>query len=406
MKFAYIANARIPTEKAHGLQIMRMLEAFSKSGYPVCHSKIGGVRAAKKTFEENILKNKIKAELIIPKRLNKIKTEINEYYGVKPIFKIKRLPCLDLSGLGLDGVKIGFFIQSFTFAASAAVYIFFKKFDIVYSRGRFSLLPFIFSRKKLFFEAHNIPSIFFIYKILFKRMDGIIAITENIKNTLSRKGISVFKIIVAPDGVDFKKFDISISKNEARKKINLPVDKKIILYSGHLYPWKGAAVLLSSARNFLDEFLFVFVGGTDKDIKDFKEKAEKDKLRNVFFAGHKPHNEIPLWLKAADVLVLPNSAKEKISAFYTSPLKMFEYMAAKRPIITSNLPSIREVLDNSNSVLAEADDPDSFSDAIKKVLQDEELSVKISDNAYHAAKNYTWEIRARRIINFVMRDRA
>lgn len=405
MKLIYIANARMPTEKAHGLQIMQMLSAFSNSRYPLCHPRAGGILNEKEKIKSEIKNSKVEVELLIPRRLNNIKTDIYEFYNVKNSFKIKKLLCLDLSKLGFDGTAIGFLIQTLSFAISVIFYLLFKKADIIYSRDITVLMPFIFSKKKLFFESHDAPGYFFIYKPILRRADGIITITDGLKNFLTENGISKEKIIIAPDGADFEKFNIDISKEEAREKLNLFRDKKIILYSGHLYEWKGTDTLFETARKFSSaakELLFVFVGGTEKDIKNFKEKAEKENLNNIFIAGRAPHNEIPLWLKAADILVLPNSGKEKISAFYTSPLKMFEYMAARRPIIASDLPSIREILNDLNAIFAEADNPNSFFEAIKKILQNEELSAKIADKAYYDAENYTWSKRAQKIINFVL----
>lgn len=406
MKLIYIANARMPTEKAHGLQIMQMLSAFSVSHYPLCHPRVGGILNGKEKIKSEIEKSIVEVELLIPKRLNGIKTDIHEFYNVKNSFKIKKLLCLDLSKLWFDGTALGFLIQTISFTMSVIFYILFKKADIIYSRDPVALMPFIFSQKKLFFEAHDASRYFFIYKTLFKRVDGIITITAGLKKFLVENGISEEKIIIAPDGADFEKFNINISKEEARKKLNIVLNKKIILYAGHLYKWKGANLLLKVASKFkiqssLD-ILFAFVGGTEKDIKNFKEKAEKENLGNVFIAGRVPHGEIPLWLKAADILILPNSGKEKISSLYTSPLKMFEYMAARRPIIASNLPSIREILNDSNAIFAEADNPDSFSEAIKKILQNKELSAKIADKAYQDAQNYTWDTRAQKIVNFVL----
>ena len=110
MKILYIANIRLPTEKAHGIQIMKMCEAFAGLGHEI--------------------------ELVVPWRFNWIKTEPFEYYGVKKNFKITKLPSLDTVWLG----RIGFWVQSFTFAEVSVWYALFKKADIVYSRDELSLL--------------------------------------------------------------------------------------------------------------------------------------------------------------------------------------------------------------------------------------------------------------------------
>lgn len=367
----YIANVRLPTEKAHGIQIMKMCEAFAVLGNEV--------------------------ELVTPWRFNPIKKDPFEYYGVKKIFKINKLPSLDLVCCG----KIGFFIQTITFLISARFFLLFNKYDVLYTREQAAGLFF----KKFILEIHYLPQkIIFFHKIFWKKAAGLVVLTKFLKKRLVEEGISEHKILVAPDGVDVEKFKIQSSKLKTREELNLPQDKKIILYTGHLYKWKGVDTLLQAARQFSNEFLFVFVGGTEKDIKNFKFQISNYELQNTLVVGHRPHQEIPYWLKAADVLVLPNSTKEKISQFYTSPLKLFEYMASGVPIVTSDLPSIREILNEKNALLVAPDNPQSLADGIIKVLKNPDFSDKISKQAYLTVQNYTWQKRAEKILEFIKND--
>src|SRR3989344_4893932 len=115
---------------------------------------------------------------------------------------------------------------------------------------------------------------------------------------------------------------------------------------------------------------------------------------------HRPLLEIPVFLKAADVLVLPNSASEKISS-YTSTLKLFEYMASGRPIVASELLSIKEILNSENSVLVGSDDPESLVGGISKVIENSSFGEMISQKAKEDVKNYTWQKRAERIVAYL-----
>ena len=371
MKLIYIANVRMPTEKAHGIQIMKMCEAFGNAG--------------------------IKLELILPWRFNKIKKSIFEYYAVKNNFKIKKLFSLDLISLNIP--KIGFWIQSLTFSISAFLYLLFKKTDIIYSRDSFLLFLLSFFKKNLICEIHTFPNNFFLHKKVFKKAKNIIVITKGLKDSLIKKDIDKNKILVAPDGVDLEKFDINISKEEARKKLNLPHDKKIALYTGHLYEWKGAQVLADASKFLDNDTLIVFVGGTKKDEKEFREKNKN--LNNILILGHRSYSEIPYYLKAADVLVLPNSGKTEISKSWTSPMKMFEYMASKRSIIASNLPCLSEVLNENNAILVESDSSETLANGIKQALKNPDSSAKISLQAYQDVQKYSWRKRAKNIINFL-----
>jgi len=378
MKIIYIANIRMPTEKAHGIQIMKMCEAFANSK----------------------LNKSIKLELVVPQRFNYIKDNPFEYYGVEKNFKIKKLPCLDLIPLDKYIGHLGSWIESMTFNFFVFPYILFKKTDIIYTRDKFSLFLILF-KKNLVFEAHTFPKNYFMYSLFFKKLKKIIVITQKLKDFFIEKGISADKILVASDGVDLEKFNIKNTQEECRKRLSLPLDKKIVLYTGHLYEWKGAQTLAKASQFLPKDMEIYFIGGTDKDVRRFKTQNSKLKIKIV---GYKPHSEIPFWLKAADVLVLPNSAKKEISKYWTSPLKMFEYMASKRPIIASDLPSIREILNENNAFLVEPDSPEKLAEGIKDALKNPKFSSKILNQAFQDVQNYTWQKRAKNILEFLKYD--
>ncbi|MFH0820037.1 MAG: glycosyltransferase family 4 protein [bacterium] len=390
MKLIYLANARIPAEKAHGIQIMKTCEAFVREG--------------------------VEVELVLPFRFNQKFKNIDpfSYYNLKTKFKITKLFSLDLVPLSRWFSPWGFWLQAFSFAIVSNFYLFFKRGNLIYSRDEFSLYFLSFWQKNFVYEMHAFPeSNFYFYNRIFKKAKKIIVITHQLKDLLIKQGIESEKTLVAPDGVDLEQFNISESQESCRQKLNLPQDKKIVLYAGHLYKWKGVAVLLEAARKSeipalpsgrrdqKPEILFVFVGGTKEDIESFKLKVISYKLTNVLVVDHRPYSEIPYWLKAADVLILPNSAREKISQFYTSPLKLFEYMASGRPIVASNLPSIREVLSENNAILVKSDDPISLSGGIASVLQNSDFSAKIAKQALQDVEAYSWKKRAKNILSFI-----
>jgi len=371
MKLIYLANLRLPTEKAHGIQIMKMCETFGLTGLEV--------------------------ELIVPWRFNKIKESPFSYYGIKKKFKIRKLPSLDLIPLPVP--YFGFLIQSTSFALAVFFYLLFKKADYIYSRDLFSLFLLSFFKKKIIYEIHYFPKHFWLYKGILKRIKGLVVITQKLKEFYQAKGIATDKILVAPDGVDLEEFEIKESQEECRRKLNLPSDKKIVLYTGHLFKWKGVQTLIDASKYLKKDILVIFVGGTKKDIENFRQK--KQALNNIMIVSHKPHSEIHYWLKTADVLILPNSAQEKISRYYTSPMKMFEYMVTKKPIVASDLPSIREVLNENNAVLVKPDSPQSLAEAINQTLKNPDFSAKIARQAYQDVQKYTWQKRTKNILKFV-----
>ena len=371
-RIIYIANVRIPTEKAHGIQIMKMCESFA-------------------------LSNPGNVELIVPNRFNPIKEDAFAYYRVKKNFKITKIPCFDLIPLDKYLGRVSLWIQALSFSFFVFPYLFFKKADIIYTRNKF-LLFLCFFKKKIIFEAHVFPKNYSLYSLFFKKIKGMVVITKKLKDLFRKAGILEHKILVAPDAVDLEKFDLKENREECRKRLNLSFDKKIVLYAGHLYKWKGADVLAQVSEYLPRDVSIYFVGGTDKDIKEFKNKNSKFKVQVV---GHRPHSEIPYWLKAADILVLPNTAEENISKYWTSPIKMFEYMAAKRPIIASDLPSIREILNEKNALLVNSDNSKDLARGIRKILENPELATKILTQAFKDVQGYTWQKRAKIILNFI-----
>lgn len=365
MNILYIANSRIPTEKAHGIQIMKMCEAFSSLGHTVT--------------------------LVLPRRFNPITGDPFEYYKVGHVFRIVKLPVIDLVEFG----RLGFFIELFSFSISALFYILSRsKNDIIYSRDELPIFLVSFFRKNIFWETHS-GRWHVVAKLVARKCKGIVAISQGLKDFYAKNGISANKIIVAHDGVSLEDFDIAIDKKTSREKLDLSQDKNIVMYTGHLYDWKGAQVLSDAARFLSNKELIIFVGGTERDIKKFRNK--NGAIDNILVLGKKPHSDIPFYLKAADVLVLPNSGKNEISAKYTSPIKLFEYMASGTPIVASDIPSLREVLSEKNTVFAEPDDGSSLAQSLKRVLSDKDLSSGVAQKALEDVKGYTWGKRAGKI---------
>lgn len=373
MKLIYIANARMPTDMAHGIQIMKMCEAFALAGLEV--------------------------ELIVPKRFNKIKADPFDYYEVKRIFKITKLFCLDLLIWQLG--RFSFLVENLTFLLSVRFYLWLKKSDIAYLRLPMAGLFF----KNYVLEIHTLDNkVGFIKKRTWLAAKKIVVLTSYIKNDLVKQGIAKDNILVAPDGVDLNQFAVQIDKNEARIKLNLPLDKKIILYSGSFnlnnwFDWKGIDIILAAAKLFSsNDYLFVLVGGEDKENELLKSR---NSLTNVRLISHQPQKIIPYYLKAADILLLPNKKGNLNSEEHTSPLKLFEYMASGAPIIASDLPSLREILNKDNSWLVEPNNPDALAEKIKSLFLKPDLGKAIVDQARLDVNNYSWEKRVKKIINFI-----
>lgn len=376
MRIHYIVNARMPTEKAHGIQIAKMCEAFASLGHDVT--------------------------LLVPWRINPEKKDLFHYYSVEKNFLVRRLFSFDFLWLPF-GKTLWFFIQTVSFAKIVWLLSRLRRApwqeSIVYTREPM-IAAFPPVAKRVVFEIHRLPKKNnWLWRRALSRADRLVVISNGLKEDLMQFGVPEEKIFVAPDAVDLAQFDLSLSPKEARQKTDLPADRQIVMYTGHLYDWKGSDTMLKAAP-MCPERLFVFVGGTKEDKKQFDKRVQALGAKNVLVLGHRSPDVIPLYLKAADVLVLPNSGKETISERYTSPMKLFEYMASCRPMVASDLPSIREILNESTATFFTPDNPRSLADAINLVFLHTEESVQKADRAFELVKEFTWEKRAEKILSF------
>lgn len=368
MNIAYITNIRIPTEKAHGIQVMKMCEAFC-----VANSSV---------------------ELIVPCRFNPIKADPFEFYKARPNFRITKLWCVDF--LATPIFKwLSFWLQTISFLISVKLFLRSKKFDVYYTRD-FLISAFLNKNNtKLIYEIHSMPeSGLWLHKKAWARADYLVVISDGLRKALVVYGVDANKIILARDAVDLNMFQISLQREGAREVLGLSKDKKIVIYTGHLYKWKGADILAQVAE-FLPSVEIYLVGGTKEDVERFKMQYH---FKNLHIIGWQAQSQIPLWLKSADILVLPNSAREKIGAEHTSPLKLFEYMASGTPIVASDVPALKEVIGGGEAIFFQPDDAISLADALKYSLVNSSKLEALALSAIKRVRQFTWSNRAEAIL--------
>ncbi len=375
----YVTNTRLPTEKAHGIAAMKLAEAFAEQG--------------------------IEVVLIHPWRINSIRQDPYDYYGVRRNFFIHTLPSLDFLWLGF-GARIFFPIQLISFSIVAAFYLWVRyriwgtfHDTVVFSHDHIPLFFVSFVAPHIFYDIHDYPLKNIFFKRVLRRAVGCSVQTKWKQHKLVGDfGVPEEHIAYWPNGTDVNRFDISMSREEARRSLALPQDQKIVLYTGSLQHWKGVDTLIAAARFLPDDTFVYIVGGDSQSIKDFKTKNSKLATHTLTFVGQRPWREIPMWLKAADVLVIPNTGRDEISLHYTSPMKLFEYMASGRPIVASDIPSIREVVDESMVFFARADDPHSLAETIKRALVVSEDANGRIDRSRREVERFTWRARAEKLL--------
>jgi len=202
---------------------------------------------------------------------------------------------------------------------------------------------------------------------------------------------------IAPNGTETERYADLPSPVDARQMLGLP-DGFTVGYTGHFYAGRGMDLLTELAR-LMPEVNFLWVGGQPEDIAPWMDQLKNQSILNVTITGFIPNSRLPLYQAAADVLAMPygknisGSSGGDISKVI-NPMKMFDYMAAGRPIIASDIPVFHEVLDEKFAIFCESEDPESWTNAIRSLQQDPHCRASMGAFAGREAEKYTWKNRA------------
>jgi glycosyltransferase involved in cell wall biosynthesis len=230
---------------------------------------------------------------------------------------------------------------------------------------------------------------------VWQHADGYVTITRGLADALEQRFGTRTKLAVVPDGVRPAAHtpDLKVGPTVG------PTAAPVAAYAGHLYAWKGADILLEAIAQ-VPGVQGLIVGGhsAEPDLGRVTQRAAELGISDrVTFTGLVPPSQVSDHLTRATMLVLPNPASA-ISTHFTSPLKLFEYMAAGRAIIASDLPAIREVLrDGENAVLVEPGNASAIAGAMRRLIAEPELAQRLARAAAGEAADYTWPRRAERL---------
>jgi glycosyltransferase involved in cell wall biosynthesis len=368
MRILYISDSAIPSASPNSVHVMKMCQALVSLGHTVT------------------LIGKNAANCIIGVK------DIHAFYAVEKCFDIKIFPFRAFKGSGM------FYNVSFLWRA-----LFFRA-ELLYTRSLTAAFFLLLYGKEVAFEVHEpyegknfrIRSMF-AYIVRSKRLKKLIVISQALrKYYIKNLSINPDKVIVAHDGADpFKEASPFIVDDYFKAG-----------YIGSLYSGKGMEILLPLARECRD-IAFHVIGGDIQQIE--KLKSENGDLKNVVFHGFKPQYEIPGYLASFDVLMAPYTSTVIVSqkqgannlALWMSPLKIFEYMAAGKPIIATSLPVIQEILHHEkNALLCAPENPGQWKDAIESLRKCPELRTRLGREAMaDFTRSYTWKKRAEWILN-------
>lgn len=388
-KMIYLAAVRFPTEKAHGLQIAQNCEAFANAGYDV--------------------------ELWTSNRRNtpdmNAITDSHAHYGVEANFTIARVPCIDLYPLMGGNTRleqIAFYVQMVSFVLMTLWRLRATDYDIIYSRDEWVLagLAFFITSDKLAYEAHQ----FFdgrvtrhLQRRVLQQTQHIMPLTAKLRaDFVDQHGADATRMLVAHDGIRAARFANMPSQAEARQQIGWDADAFIVGYVGRLHTMgmdKGVGWMAELLAE-LEGVSLGLVGGPDDMANELQTQwiANGADENRFLYAGQVKPSAVPTYLRALDVCAIPSPWTTRF-AYYTSPLKLFEYMASGTVVAASGLLAIREVVtDGEHALLYPPEDAAAFVQAIIRLRDNPDLRQHLARQAQQLVmSHYTWLARAQAI---------
>ena len=379
MKVLYVSPSLLPSRAANSIHVISQSKGFIENGYEI------------ELFCQRTIFNKLKFKRQVSLDFGSLTDDIN----FKSIFS----PFSRLSN----------FLIAFYFL----IIIFLKneKYSLIISRNFYASLFITILNINHVYETHlvekGIKSKLQKFIILSPKTK-VVVISQKLQEILENKFKLKFKAKILHDAA----FSESDQKSDYEKKRILsdyvPEDKIhknfIAGYFGHLYEGRGIEIIIGLAE-CNPNMLFLVFGGTEDEIKKYRQR---NKLNNLLFVGHVSHSKVKNIMQSLNCLLMPYQKSVKISgnvdtAEWMSPMKMFEYMSSGVPIISSDLPVLKEVLiDMNNCLMATPDHLSSWNKALNLLKTNSELSSKLSKKAKLDQENkFTWRKRANQIIELM-----
>jgi glycosyltransferase involved in cell wall biosynthesis len=371
VRIAVIATSRIPSRSANSIRVMKVCQAMTRLGHAVELWTPGA--SPSPTWEE-----------------------LRQTYDIQVEFEMHRVPAWPV-------------LRRWDFSLRAVRQSIAARPDVWYVWPYQAAAALAQLGHSTILELHDRPA-GIAGPALFRLFLGgrgarrLLVITEALRNWLEARyarPLSAPFTVITPSGVDLEAYDNLPSPREARARLGWP-EAPTAGYTGHLYLGRGLELMLELARR-RPELTFVWAGGEPKAVGEWAARLDADRIENVRLLGFVPQRDLPLIHAACDVLMMPYQKAIAVSsggdtAAFASPLKVFEYLAAGRPILSSDLPVLREVLSEANAVLLDPQSADAWEEALTSLTADGPRRARLGKAARREAGRYTWLERTRRAL--------
>lgn len=374
MKIYYVLNARMPNKKAYGIHVAKMCEAFIEAGADL--------------------------ELVIPRTHASSGASLRNFYKLRVDVPVTVLPGLDWYGRG----RYSFFISSLTFMITSQIYLSWKRLrgvrGVVYTIDMdtfsFSFLP--FSGFPVYSEMHDEKPDSLLRRAFFRSVRGIIVLNSEVRDHLQRTfNLPLQRFHIDNNGVESTWFT-HIAREKARAKLSIPLEARIVSYVGRFYDWKGLG-MLPHACALVPGIECRIVGGTREEFENIPNIGPLPE--NMRFIGECASDEVPLHLAVADALLVIGTKGNESMYRYRSPMKTYEYMAARRPVVAPRIPAITCIASEAEALFYEVDDARSLSEKMAEAVAGGPAIEARVASAFNLASTHTWADRARRILHFL-----
>ncbi len=371
MKIAYVFDRPLPARQTDSEQALQTIAAFARQGAQV--------------------------RLVLPASASQPDARsLAAHYQVQGDFEVTYAPT------PFRGFELG---RKWWHALRASELEVVADADLVYTRNFPTLFALARGKRLFAYETYRPWSDQFpVLAPLFRRAMaspfflGAVLHSQFARDRYRALGVDERLLLVAHNGHDPSRFMIEPPRDELRAALSLPLDRKVVVYTGHVNLTKGLDTVLRMARR-LPRVCFVLVGS---DGNGLIEKLAR-RTDNVIVVPWQPFDTVARYLMAADVLLQPPSRIPlKLVGNTVLPMKLFLYLAAGRPIVAPDLPDMREVLaQDDNALLVPTGDDDAAVRAVTRIIEEPGLAERLSRGAKRTAAGLTWDARAARILSFL-----
>jgi glycosyltransferase involved in cell wall biosynthesis len=366
MRIGVVSSSRIPSTTANSIQVMKICDSYKQLGYEVY--------------------------LFVPKNKKVEWDQLSKLYGISHKFDI----------ISIQTLK---FLRNYDFTIVVGLLVFLMRINLIHTWLPQIALISGFLNKPYLLELHELPSgkiAPIIFRIIFasKHKKRFLPISTALKILYEDKfqfNFATDEVRIAPDGVDLDRYQNIKDLNHLREKLGIN-DSFLAVYTGHLYKGRGMELLIRLAEK-LPEVKFLWVGGRERDVSYWKNTIYKRNIQNIIITGFIENEKIPQYQSIGDVLLMPyenqvSGSSGGNTADFCSPMKMFEYMATGKPIISSDLPVFHEILNNKNAIFCYYGNIDQWVEAILRIKNNPDTGSKLGNQAKKDVLNYSWIERA------------